>query len=91
MERNGSGRTKGLRLFAGAVALFLFATPASPLDDFGTWSSATVKYVQRGKWSLAAGGELRLDEDSTSVWFARLSQQTRSRLGDTWSFDANLS
>ena len=78
-------------IFCVAAAMFLLATPAGAFNDFGTWSSATIQYLEHDRWTLAAGGELRLNEDSTSLWFARLSQQTRYRLDDTWSFDANLS
>jgi hypothetical protein len=73
------------------ASALLLAAPARAFDDFGTWSTATVPYVQRGEWTLSAGGELRLDDDSTSVWFSRFSQQSRYRLDGIWSFDANLS
>lgn len=90
-----AGRVKsrprvGLVVTVGTI-VFLFAVPARAFDDFQTWSTVAGNYVHRDKLTLAVGAEVRLREDSSRAWFARLSQQARYRLNDRWTFDGNLS
>lgn len=86
------------RIFGGVVRVgtlvllaTVLATPVTAFDDFQTWSTVTGKYLQTGKWTFGVGGEIRLEDDSSSAWFGRISHHTRYEQNDTWAFDGTLS
>ncbi|MGD8376642.1 MAG: DUF2490 domain-containing protein [Acidobacteriota bacterium] len=85
----------GPRFLARSVGLLSVAacciSAALAFDDFETWSTMAVDYWESGRWEVGFGAELRLDDDSTSVWFVRASQQSRFQASDRWRVDLNLS
>lgn len=58
--------------------------------DFQTWHAAAGRYAEIGRWTLGAGGEVRLDDDSSHLWFIRATHSARYRWRENLPFDANL-